>query len=268
MEEKEKTFLEISPQEKNFRLLVADKLLTEMTGEKRMNIFKEMFLETAKNHNDEAAGELLNLIGKAYQLKEHKIADETDGHYGKAARRANADFCEYLRGIYWELPDRKEVGEKRQWSSPYEYIPEYGPALFKTKSKIIKLWMGQWSGYYEGRKNFEEVNKESLQAFRFLIAVYAPLGKDWLKQPYESEDEIKARGRMIFKEEKEEFLKLFREAIDDSFTPEIAEKWLAQPRVPEEIRKIFRIAWIRNGGQALFDRCMKNAELVKKFGLG
>lgn len=265
MEEKEKTFLEVSPKEQDFRLLIADDLLTKMPPEERLNVFKEMFMMAAKNHNDEAASELLSLIGKEYQRKERKISDETYHHYGNADNRADADFCEYLRSIYWELPDKKKVSERRQHSSPYEYIPEYGPALLQTKAKIIELWMKQWAryDYNTGQKCFKEVNKESLRAFRFLIAVYAPRGKDWLKQPYESEDEIKARGRMVFKEEQDEIFKLFRETTDVYFTPEIAEKWLKMPNVPEEIRKIFRIAWIRNGGQELFDRCMKNAEIVK-----
>ncbi len=246
MEEKEKTYLEVSSKERDFRLLAADKLLTRMTDEKRTEILKEMFLVAAKNHNDEAANELLKLIGKEYDLEERKIADETDKHYGNADIRANANFYGYLKSIYWELPDRIKTGEERGIFPPYERYPIYGSTLLKTKVQIIKAFIGRWAGYSYGRRYFEEVDEQSLEIFNFLVDAYSGRGKCY-----------------VFKEEKEEILKLFREKTDYYFTPEIAEKWLKHPNVPNEIRKIFILARARNGGTKLIERDIKYAEMLK-----
>lgn len=245
MEEKEKTYLEVSSKERDFRLLAADKLLTRMTDEKRTEILKEMFLEAAKNHNDEAANELLKLIDKEYDLEERKIADETDKHYGNADIRANANFYGYLKNVYWDLPDKIKTGEERGCFYPYHY-PIHGSTLLKTKVQIIKVCIGRWAGYSYGRRYFEEVDEQSLEIFNFLVDAYSGRGKCY-----------------ISKEEKEEILKLFREKTDYYFTPEIAEKWLKVPNVPEEIRKIFILARARNGGMKLAERDMKNAEILK-----
>lgn len=109
--------------------------------------------------------------------------------------------------------------------------------LPKTKLEIIRLWMVRWRNY--DCNPYIKDDKKAVDAFNFLISIY--------------NDENGG----------ENILQLFRKYTNYNLTPEIAEKWLAQPNVPEEIRKIFRIAWIRNGGQELFDRCMKNAEIVK-----
>ena len=96
MEEKEKGYLGLSPGERDYRLLVADKMLTEMPPERRMDILKEIFLAAAKNNKDESACALLEMISKEYHFKEKKIADETDKHYGNASQRSNKNFGDFL----------------------------------------------------------------------------------------------------------------------------------------------------------------------------
>ncbi len=157
--------------------------------------------------------------------------------------RAYSKNCDYFKDVYWQFPEN--LGRR---SINCSDLINY-PTLIQTKLEIIRLWMRQWQRY---ACDFQDKDEEAIEAFRFLISAYT--GK--------LEDDIEV-SLYVSQDEKEGILKLFREYTDSSFTPEIAEKWLKQPNVPEEIRKIFRMAWIRNGGQELFDRCMKNAELLK-----
>ncbi len=247
MEEKEKGYLELSPDERDYRLLVADKLLTGISSETRIEIFKNAFLKAARDYNDEAAYGLLGVIGEEYSFKEKKIAEETNKHYGDAVQRANLGFGDYLRNVYWELPDKEQIN-----ANCSNYLDRrYRSTLLRIKAYILRICVGQWASYYDGRICFEEVNEKSRKIFSFLVNAYNGL------------EGLEFR-RYVSKEEQDEILKLFREKTNSFFTPEIAEKWLSLPNVPEEIRKIFRISWIRNGGQELFDRCMKNAEIVRK----
>lgn len=208
----------------------ANYFLTAMTAspEERLKVLQKAFIMATENKDDEMACRLMNIIYDEYSKAEQKIADETDRGYGEASFRSYAKHCDYFRSIYWQLPR--------------------GPFLWQTKLEIIRLWMRQWQRY---ACDFTDKDEEAAVAFRFIISAYR--GKA-------DHDELAYSTSIT---EKDGVLKLFREYTDHHFTPEIADKWLKQPNVPEEIRKIFILARARNGGTELVERDIKNAEMLK-----
>jgi hypothetical protein len=196
--------------------------------EDRLKVLQTTFMKAAENKDDEMTYRLLYIIYQAYHEAEGGIALETDRDFGKASLRAYTRHCDYLKGVYWQLPR--------------------GPFLRKTKLEIIRLWMRQWQRW---ACDFTDKGEEAIDAFHFLVSAY--IGKTDGDQWEFSTSTA----------EKDDVLKFFRDHTDYRFIPEIAEKWLKMPDVPEEIKKIFIIARARNGGIPLIERDIKNAEMLK-----
>ncbi len=189
--------------------------------------------------------ERLIVLQKAFMLAVKKKDDETASKLMDFIRKGYSDMeiavalqadCDYRMAGF-----RADAKCCEYLKNIYRLLPDDGiimPVLPKTKLEIIRLWMVRWRNY--DYNPYIKDDQKAVDAFNFLISFYNHENK------------------------KQSILQLFREFTDHNFPPEIVEKWLKMPDVPEEIRKIFRIAWIRNGGQELFDRCMKNAEIVRK----
>lgn len=257
-EEKE-TFLGTRPSTfKPFEYLIADQLLTDMPDEKRIKKLKEVFILAVRIDNDEAAVKLLKLINKAYQEKEIAIAKgpQGNGHLGRAGQRAIYQFRDWLKEIYWQLPDMKS---ERQASRPV-----MRPTMLQTKLWILEQIIDSWepkSRYYL-RKATRDPAEESLEAFRFLIAAFVPFSKNYQPRPGESKFEIKARGRKVSEEERNKILELLRNQ-NVVFTPEELEEWLKQPQLPFDFERTLAIARTRKGGAELWRADIRNAQLVK-----
>lgn len=199
------------------------RFLNRMELADRIASLKEVFLGMATMSDDIEASVLIRELHEEYRRQEQKIANATTRDYGMASVRAYDKICDYLMEVYRLLPRDPRKD------------------LSHTKQLMIDFLIRHWQRYACDIINDEK----ALSVFRFFLGVYKLSGGET--------DAVAQRA----------ILSAFHEYTDYHFTPEIAEKWLKMPDVPEELRKIFRIAWIRNGGQELFDRCMKNAEMLK-----
>ncbi len=209
-----------------------------VSPEERLKVLQKAFTVAADKEDDEMTNRLMDAVRQVYKDEEEAVAFKTDMDYGKAGLRAYTRYCDYLRIIYPQLPFvGAGLGGLRETPIP------------QTKSKITQLWMRQWQRY---ACDFTDKDGEAVDAFSFLLFIYTGVVYEGAKP-----------SCYVSREEKENILKLFRDYTDYRFTPEIAEKWLKQPNVPEEIRKIFIIARARNGGTKLVERDMKNAEMLK-----
>jgi len=230
-----------------FERIIADLFLSAATPSERVKKVEEAFLFAVKTFNEEAAIKLLELLEEPYNsMKETDWKEWT-------WEKIRAAFSDRLRELYWELPDARQDGT-RYSELERKDIPVYESALVKTKLWIVKEVFRDWS---------REINFKSWKAFRFLVAAYEPDSKEHPKRKDESEDETRARGRRVSKEEQEGILKIVRENIGDYFKPENLTSWLQQPCIPFAIQKVLILARARNGGMDLIKRELRNNELVE-----
>ena len=151
----------------------------------------------------------------------------------------------WVKEVYWLLPDAKKVG----------HDDAFGATLVKTKMFIISKVIFEWQP--------EEFTESSINAFRFLIAAFNPNPKEWGKIEGESAYEIMARGRRVYKEEKEGILQMIREHLKWRRNPECLNEWIKQPAVPEDIQNIIIVARARNGSVKLAVRDIRYSEILE-----
>lgn len=229
-------FLNVSPDEDPMKFGLSQ-LLTGLTHEERIRRVEELFLSTAKAHNNKAACEWLIILEKAY-------TDELEERASK--QLILFTFRERLRQLYWELPDRVVLDPIRRLDSP---------TLLGTKLAIIKTVICDWK---------PELNEQSFGVYRFLMSAYHQLQDIYERQGGALDRGPYSRSRVAFPEEKKQIAQAIREHTTH-FQSKHLEQWLKQPYMSDEIKLILIIARARNGGIELVERDMRNAEILAHF---
>jgi len=236
-----------------------DQILTNLSPEERIFEIEKVLNVVIRARNDKVAVFLLELLEKAYQAKIEADLERTEEkwkHEKDIRERTWASFRGYLKKLYWTLPDQKQI-DTRYDRLANGHVPVWGPALVEAKLWILKKLIGEWQ--------LSPSAPGSWEAFRFFIAAYRPLPKDYLKREGESDDEMQARGRQVYEEERKGILDLIRQHTGCLFKPDNLEEWISQPYVPEEIKQILVIARARNGGAELVERDIRNNKLLACF---
>ncbi len=239
--------------------IFTDQILTGFPPDQRIAEIEKVLDVVACARNDKVAVFLLELLEKAYQAKieaDLEATEEKWKHKREIRERNWASSQEYLKKLYWTLPDQKQV-DTRYDNISCKHVPVWGAALVETKLWILKNLIIEWRSSVS--------IPGSLEAFRFLIAVFQPLHKEYRKREGESDYEMQARGRQVYEEEQKGILNLIRQHTNSSFKSDDLEEWISQPYVPEEIKQVLVIARARNGGIDLAVRDIRNSKLLESF---
>lgn len=226
--------MEIDPSRASSSEVMADLMLTALPPAERALRIIGHITTMANVHNDKAVVELLKLLHKAYG----EVNDKKS-------------FIRQIKIIYWNLPDARVEMEYDRYDD--KKSPHHYPILIESKKWILEKVAWEWQ--------LDEYNDWDIECFRFLVAAYKSMPKDWQKHDGESEDETKARGRFISEAEQGKIEALLREK--GGYKSKDIEMWLQQNWLPEEMAKILVIARARSGGRKLALRDMRYAELLE-----
>lgn len=247
---------------------ITTQLISNLTPLKVLNLLKAKVLAVAKKQDSDKLTVLLQMIRKQFvtvcieefKKKEFQYDHERDR---AAEREAAIRFRTYLAELFWQLPDsrREQLYYREQDGSRCEDGHATLQALPATKRFIFQELLPEWTA---------EPTKQSVHAFRRVIAMGWPLGKDFT-YPREGEQEVerKARGRLIDAKERGKYEDDVRQHLDkiagygSEGTDKVFSPWLAQKNVPEEIQKILTLARARKGGTELACRDIKNAAVLE-----
>jgi len=158
------------------------------------------------------------------------------------------EFVQFLMRSYFLLPDGKEAAD--------ESVDRH--RVFGMKKTILETAIPYW--------RIPTDEESSIQAFRFFIAAHSPLSSQFNRAKWESDYEELARGRTVFKEEKDLIEALMRENIKYWGVRDL-NAWILQPFVPEEISNILILARARSGHKDLAEQDIANAEFLGPFDL-
>jgi len=212
----ETTVLGTNPKSDNVAELVASHLFTNLPTTEQINELKTLFNSTIAMCNDKGAKKIIELMSKIYL----SIND----------KESTIGFRKWLREVYWEIP--VSGNENR-------------PIMVKTQLWILDQAINDWNPKDRGNHQI------SVEAFRFLIAVYNPMhtyDDRYTRQeriPDESDHEWKARGRTASDTKKSRIKSLLMQQ-NVNFPPEEIIKWLEQPHLPSDFEEILIMAWFRN----------------------
>lgn len=118
-------------------------------------------------------------------------------------------------------------------------------SLMDVRLKILEKVGGIWT---------HVLDRSSRRAFGFLAAVFAPRDKNENRESLSREEQYML-GRRVSIDEQGKIEKIVREKLADkfSFNHKYIETWMKQregdPWLPDDLRKIFELAWVRNGGK-------------------
>lgn len=246
---KEETFLRVRPDSADLFHLRADHYLTLASDKQKIKRLKDVFQIAVENNNDETAKALLVNIKEAY-LRQKRTKQEKSPY---------SECIDYLMEAYWQLPDMEQRHD----------VMSANPIMLQTKFWILERVASEWTTEIMPRK----ITEKSIAAFRFLIAAFSPLDKEFYpkQRSGESKFELKARGRRVSSKERDKILELIRKQ-DTGFTPEEIEFWMSQPYLPYQFVKTLAIARTRNGGidrigrqSCIWREDIRNAKLLKPF---
>lgn len=217
---KEKKFLEILENSNDWLRPLIDDYLIQMSAEERIIFLCDLFFEKAQTHNDDAAAEILDILEKAFEYVE----------CGKTR------FIAYIKKVYWEIP-----AANRDVVNPT-------CTLQKTKNKILDHILRIWT---------PEVTAESIDAFRFIVAMYYPSSENVSQFIFSSTREEKKFPGLeiaIFEEDRKRIILAMRHHTATYFRSKDFENWLltlAVGNAPDEIASVLYIGRARAGGLKL-----------------
>ncbi|MBU1178809.1 hypothetical protein KKB69_00495 [Patescibacteria group bacterium] len=220
-------------------------LLTEQEDEGIESFIKAGLKKATEKHNDKAAVDILNLLDKFLKDKE-RVAEEKKResrlgyNFSDAWNRAEKSFLEFIKKVYWDLPDCQKI-TTRYSDSEHKHVPVYGETLVQTKLFIIEKIITAWGS--------ELIEEKNIENFQFFIKAFAP------------------EERKVYKKEKDGMLDLLRKRLEcASFSSDVLEKWLKWRRfIPHDIYRVLYMARARNGGPELVKRDMFFADVLKNF---
>ncbi|MBI3305020.1 hypothetical protein HYZ80_01690 [Candidatus Parcubacteria bacterium] len=253
-----KNLIEVDPEKANLHQFLAAHLLNaseEITPAQHSRVLTRALLAAAKAHNDGVAEELVMLLGRSYELTELGLChDEPRGQARAAFAKADKQFRQHLRELYWQLPDARLVKDGHWPDTKGSGTTRHG-TLLETKLAMLGSIIQDWTS---------RPTEESVVAFRFMIAAYrpGPAGNDLRKG--ESFAEWKAHGRFVSETEQDRILRLIRDhvGVPPITTDTTIELWLEQPLMPDEIQRVLVMARARRGGPELAKRDIRNAEAL------
>ncbi|MEK7187418.1 MAG: hypothetical protein AAB691_01060 [Patescibacteria group bacterium] len=217
------------------------------THEERIHAVQVALEEAGQKNEDKVGIELFALLENMVDLQEElaEAAKPTGRHYGEAAERAKQIIRSYVADLYWKLPNLRFSG--------YSSRQDPAATMVETKMALLKRIIGAW---------LPQGTKESREAFGFIIAVCYPLPTNQFRPSGESVAETKARGRMVFPEEREKIFALIRDHIS-FWKADQLDPWILEPRLPADIQKILIITRARNGGMELVRRELEQARILQ-----
>ena len=166
------------------------------------------------------------------------IEREAKKKEGDPMDRANDQYRDFLRGIYWDTFECRR----------HEWQEQASKLRVVMLGSIIQDWI-------------DTHNEESQQAFRFLIAAYNPLHETRDMRPGEFQIEKKARGKHVSDAEKKEILELVHQRLE-YFSSEGIARWLKEPWIPDDITRKLLAARLRIGGISLGREDIAKSELL------
>ncbi len=242
----------------DFFELLAGQLLKDQPRSSVSKIFYGCIIETAKFHDDEVILKGLNLLEGIYkEIAKEEAKEKSWEEQRKIEEDYRQGFICDLKDIYWEFPDAKVEPERKYDDIKRDFatIFHYHPTLLKSKAWIAEKVIHEWRP--------DDYSELSVGCFRFLIGAYSPVHKEWKKREGELEDEMKARGRRVFKEEQGKIDALVRKKTDYTYDSKCFEFWLRQPWIPEDLMKFLILGRARVGGRKLAYRDIYFSELLE-----
>ncbi len=227
--------------------LLTETFLVGIPFERQTEAIEAEILRAGAVFNDTAVCDLLDLLERVIHLGLRGYLPGVCAFGEERGKHAEVKkfFYGRIRNLWWKLPDVLDdvrVGY-------YSVLPE---AKKKILQEITTYWM-------------PELNSESVEAFRFLIAVFAPLDKKFPLRPEESEDEGMARGRRSTEEQRKWVIDIIQRHTGNKFSVHFLECWMQQMYVPAPILEVLLKARARNGGVSLAMRDIRNCKILAPF---
>src|SRR3989344_9351580 len=158
-----KTFEWATPGSTNVGTIACDMWLQSLEPAERLGTVKELFLETARQHDDKAAVAILELLRKAFEnfFFSEQVEGEEWTRKEQARKLAESHFVSFLSLQFFTLPKSRATGSTYYSEHERKSLPEFVETLVDLKCKIVRLIGLEWR---------PEVREgASLSAFNFFV---------------------------------------------------------------------------------------------------